>query len=83
MAEALRKVFNASVAYFTSFGETTYPSGAGARPKKDEKKDEESHRLGQYRVDYSLPTQEELNQPDPELDSLFYQSKLISHNSET
>jgi hypothetical protein len=39
-------------------------------------------RLGEYRIDYSMPTQAELDANDPELSELFAHSKIISvkHN---
>jgi hypothetical protein len=39
-------------------------------------------RLGEYRIDYSMPTQAELDANDPELSELFTRSKiiLVKHN---
>jgi hypothetical protein len=35
-------------------------------------------RVGDFYADYSLPTQEQLKAPQPELDELFKQSKVVS-----
>ena len=46
-------------------------------------KEPEVHRVGDYVADYSEVTTEQINQPQPELDELFRDSKLISAKRES
>ena len=73
MTEAIRKALYASVAYFSAWGGQTRPdSRAEHSPESD------APRLGKYRVDYEMPSQEEIQASNPELDDLFSHSKVIS-----
>jgi hypothetical protein len=64
---AARKALN-SVMHYLSWGRGT----AGEAVKDTE------HRVGEYRADYSEPTSEQINKPQPELEKLFENSKVIS-----
>jgi len=70
---AARKALN-SVMHYLSWGRG--PTGEAA------KKDAE-HRVGEYRADYSEPAFEEINKPQPELEKLFENSKIISVKRES
>ncbi len=77
MGETLRKV----VAFFSMFGGSGFSGSLDAQAERPPAPAEP--RMGGYRVDYSMPTQEEIQAHDPALDELFANSKVISHNSET
>lgn len=66
MTAAARKAFTSVVQFFT-----------GSRPVRQEEK-EEQHRVGEYIADYSEVTVAQLQEPQPELDELFKDSKVVS-----
>jgi hypothetical protein len=41
-------------------------------------KEDVEHRVGEYHADYSEPTFEQINKPQPELEELLKNSKVIS-----
>jgi hypothetical protein len=74
MTEAARKALSSVVSFFSA--------EAWSRPAEKGKRQEE-HRVGEYIADYSEVTAEQLNEPQPELDELFKDSKLISAKRES
>jgi hypothetical protein len=72
MADALRKVLSFSFGYLDSFGQ-----------RHDEPPVDEEFRLGKYRVDYKMPSREEFEALDRELQELFANSKIVSVKRET
>jgi hypothetical protein len=71
MTEAARKALSSVVSFFSV--------EAWSRPTERQ----EEHRVGEYIADYSEVTAEQLNEPQPELDELFKDSKLISAKRES
>jgi hypothetical protein len=74
MTAAARKAFD-TVVHFLSVDVL-------GREAPSPKEGDDQHRVGKYYADYSLPTQEELNAPQPELDELYKNSKPISGKRE-
>jgi uncharacterized RmlC-like cupin family protein len=74
MTAVARKALNSVIHLFS--GEAWGWQGA----KREE---HEEHRVGEYVADYSEVTLEQLNKPQPELDELLKDSKLISAKRES
>jgi hypothetical protein len=73
MIAAARKALD-TIVHFLSFDAWTREAVAPQRI--------DEHRVGEYYADYSEPTREQLNEPQPELDELFSKSKVVSVKSE-
>jgi hypothetical protein len=69
MAATLKASFQSAVATISKWATS---------PKKEEV--EEVHMLGEYKVDYSEPTQEELNAIGPDCTDMFATGEWISVN---
>jgi len=67
MTAVARKAFSSVVQFSVDVWHRVVPSKPAEEP-----------RVGEYYADYSAPTPEELNTPQPELDELFKNSKPIS-----
>jgi hypothetical protein len=66
MTAAARRALSSVVQFFT-----------GKSPARQEDNEEE-HRVGEYIADYSEVTVAQLQEPQPELDELFKDSKIVS-----
>jgi hypothetical protein len=71
MAATLKASFRTTVAHLTNWASS---------PKKEEPRQEEVHMLGEYKVDYSEPTQAELDAIGPDCADLFETGEWISVN---
>ena len=71
MAATLKASFQTTVAHLTNWA--TAPKKAGGQK-------EEVHMLGEYKVDYSEPTQAELDAIGPDCAELFSTGEWISVN---
>lgn len=71
MAATLKASFQATVSHLAEWG---------VWPKQADAKAEEVHMLGEYKVDYSEPTQAELDAIGPECTDLFETGEWISVN---
>jgi hypothetical protein len=80
MTEAARKALSSVMHLFS--GEA-WGWKTTRREEHEERHVHEEHRVGDYVADYSEVTVEELNRPQPELDELFKDSKLISAKRES
>lgn len=75
MAEAARKALSSVVHFFS----VDWNRGAPQPLVKNEP----VHRVGEYYADYSELTQAELHAPQPDLDGLFKDSRVVSVKRES
>ena len=73
MAEPVRKITTTLSFAYSSLKKPLGLSGEHEPPAADDE-----FRVGEYRVDYTMPSQEELQAADRELKELFENSKTIS-----
>jgi hypothetical protein len=74
MAEPARKITALSFTY------SSLKKLLGLSDKHQSSAGDDEFRVGEYRVDYTMPSREELKATDHELEKLFENSKTISVN---
>jgi hypothetical protein len=75
MAEPVRKITTTLSFAYSSLKKSLGLSGEHQSPAV-----EDEYRVGEYRVDYTMPSREELQAADRELEELFANSKTVSVN---
>ena len=71
MTAAARKAFSSVVRFLSG---DVWSRVTPNEPSESEMK----HRVGEHYADYSEPTRKQINEPQPELEELFKNSKVVS-----
>jgi hypothetical protein len=71
MIAAPRKALSSVMHFFST---SVWSRGTSSQRAEDDT----HHRVGEYFADYSEPSLEQINKPQPELDELFKNSKVVS-----